>query len=733
MILSMKTNKLITRFKREKYSMDGETIYEAYGNQTMLSCYISEDFGESIVNGFVGYSERTGRLSLVDLSRLALVSIEAEMTTSIAEKILKRKFENLVICTDSLYETVILAIMLFREKKLNYFISMNDTALHQEFTRCFDEVITDNDKCQILCRYLSAFKKECTVLIVADDITKEVLSLLYTDEINCIVIIPTTAKTRALGIPQMMIKGISAIVEEENNDKFKRTFLEIVDVLNIQVNDFIYAYLLNSINSTDKLQTIQAICRRVRRLNLSSIEEKYGTSILKNAAYWSDNCFTGCIAQGGAAYVNSLNDCLDIIRYLVSIGLRYSKSYIYDISSMATDLYDSYKLGMIFRTMMEAGYSAADEDIRAFIANFILRAQNNDHLTPIDDSHSPSYYQRLDNVRCEQLQVMLPYIPENVFSMRDADGKTLLITAAERLEELPRLFKIILQHTPDVNIIDENGCTALHYVSDLEKWDALVAAGADIDIKDKDGRLPSISFDNEDMQKLLAKEVFSDSDRAYAERMLFLLLDDCYTAEIIYEKKNLIMSLLEIIRPTAKRTWDGYTPFMDIIVQEGYFPDIYDKMLGIGIDINAQDTSGNNALRIAILSPECTAAKIRYLIEHGADEAPHKYMGSVATIAAGLFHIRSIEWEALWELSDKSLFSYHDSEAESPIMIALRYQNIEAIRFLFSHDAVPNDELALIEDRINKIKTESTRIECMQLFSSYMKSFDKEVNNGNKE
>ena len=66
-------------------------------------------------------------------------------------------------------------------------------------------------------------------------------------------------------------------------------------------------------------------------------------------------------------------------------------------------------------------------------------------------------------------------------------------------------------------------------------------------------------------------------------------------------------------------------------------------------------------------------------------------------------------------------------------MIALRYQNIEAIRFLFSHDAVPNDELALIEDRINKIKTESTRIECMQLFSSYMKSFDKEVNNGNKE
>ena len=108
-------------------------------------------------------------------------------------------------------------------------------------------------------------------------------------------------------------------------------------------------------------------------------------------------------------------------------------------------------------------------------------------------------------------------------------------------------------------------------------------------------------------------------------------------------------------------------------------------------------------------------------------------MGSVATIAAGLFHIKSTEWRALWELSDKSLFTYHDDEAESPIMVALRYQNMEAVRFLFNHDTVPIEELEMIEERIKGIKTESTRVECMELFSAYSKRVEKEGNNGKKE
>lgn len=716
-IIFMKTNKLTTKFKTEHCHKYEETIYEAYGKDSILKCFISDSFGEKVIDEFAVYSNIEEELSIVDSSSLNLVYIRAIISKNNIERILKGKFNNLVIYADKPVEAAIFAYILLENKKPDYFISLDATIIPQEYIKRFDEYVKDKEKGELLCRYLSTFKKDCSALITASDVTKDMLSLLYTNEVRCIVIVPTSSRTVALGIPSLRVKDIETQIYEEDNDKFKKLFLMLIDEFDIRVDKFIYAYLLNNINSTDTLRTIKEICHRTD--NLYSLEEKYGTSILRNAVNCGDFCFTGCIAQGGAAYRNSVNDCLDIIRYLVSIGLRYSKFKINDISSMANDLHDSYKLGLIYKTIMEAGYSTTDEDIRTFIANFISMAQCNDHLTPIDDSHTPSYYQRLDSIRCEQMETMLPYIPKSVFSMRDADGKTLLIIAAEKLTELPNLFKLILNYSPDVNVIDEDGCTALHYIGDLERWNALITAGADCSIKDNDGRIPAKGFDKEELQNLLVKKEFSNTDRIYAERMIFSIIDDCYSSEIVYENEHIIIALFEIIRPTARRSWDNYTPLMAIIVQEGFFPKLYDKMLNRGIDINAVTDTGNNALRIAVLSPECTAAKIRYLIEHGIDEKPHKYMGSIATIAAGLFHIKSMEWDALWNLSDKSLFTYHDVEAESPIMVALRYQNIEAIRFLFNHDAIPTDELELITERINRIKSEIIRTECMDLFSAH--------------
>ena len=724
----MKANKLVIRTKRERYSKEKSAMYEAYGKDGMLICCLCE----GMVDAFCAYSAVREELTVMDSSSANLLTIKVEASIKAAEKLLKGKFNNLIIFTDKPSEAVILAVTLFKDKSLDYFISLDSTSAAKDITYRFEEIVTEREKSELLCKYLSVFQKKKSVIITADDITKDVVSLLCTDEISCIAIVPPFKGKAVSGIPMISIKNITATIGKENNADFKSALLDITASLRIDIDDFIYPYLLNNINETDNLDIIIEICKRA--YNIQTLEEEHGTSILQNAAMYSDHCFTGCIADGGAAYKNSENDCLDIIRYLVTKGLRYSKSTLYDISSMAVDLYDSYKLGLIFKTMIEAGYCTTEEDIRSFAANFIRFAERNDHLTPIDDSHSPSYFQRLDRIRCEQMETMLPYIPDSVFSMRDADGMTLLIIAAKVLNNMPQLFKLILRHTPDVNIIDESGSTALHYISDLECWDALVAAGADINIKDNDGSIPSLSFDDASLQKLLAKTEYADSDREYAERMLFSILDNCYSAETVYENEILIFSLLDIIKPTAKRKWDGYTPLMSLIIQEGYFPDIYDKMLSIGIDINAEDNSGNNTLRIAVLSPECTTAKIRYLIEHGADETPKQYTGSIATIAAGLFHIKSQEWNALWELSDKNIFSYHKKgELETPIMVALRYQNMEAVRFLFNHNAVPNDELGEIQERINRIKTGTVRTECIELFGAYNRRNSGEDKNGNEE
>ena len=172
---------------------------------------------------------------------------------------------------------------------------------------------------------------------------------------------------------------------------------------------------------------------------------------------------------------------------------------------------------------------------------------------------------------------------------------------------------------------------------------------------------------------------------------------------------------------------------MAIIVQEGFFPEIYDKMLSIGIDINAE-TGGENVLRLAVLSPECTAAKIRYLIGHGADgSALVPWRGTVASIAAALFHFESIEWNALWEYPDKTIFTYThkaeskgDADVSSPLMIALEYQNIEAVRFLISCDAIVPDELDCIEDVIQRMKSRTVKAEAESLIAGYMARIEKE-------
>ena len=710
----MKRNKITKKFRRKnEWASENLSRYEAYGENASLVYLVNND---KAIEGFRAYSEKTGEFIAVDASCGVLVS--ALCVSSVpSESVTKSSFRSMVIYSDDLKAAVALAYVLLKEIHPDYFVSLDGTEVNPEIADYFITTVTDSDKGRILTEYLAAFEPKSTLIVTAGDLSKTLVSLLMSDKLRCIVILPRSCRQHMVGIPELAIESIEASISDKNNDEFKKLFLSTVDNFGINLDDFAYAYLLNNINPTDTLDTVRKVAGRVR--SLESVEEEFGTKILHNAVCCHDGCYTGGVAQCGAAYKKSTDDCIEIIRYLVSVGLRYGKAGRDDLADMGYDLYDSYKLGNIFRTMMEAGYDTTLEDLQAFVGNFISNAESNDHLTPIDDSHNPSYFQRLDKIRCEQFEEMSPYLPDEIFLLRYTDGSTLLTIAAQRLDSLPKLFKLILDRSPNVDAVDEEGCTALHYVGDLERWDALIAAGAKTDIKDKEGRIPAIGFDRDELQKLLDKKEYSDTDREYAERMLFSVIDDSYDADEVYKHEDIILALLDIVRPTAKRDWDGYTPLMAIIVQPGYFPEIYDKMLGIGIDINAMDNGGNNTLYVAVFSPECTTAKIRYLIKHGANGEGHNYKGSVATVAAGLFHIESPDWNALWELCDKSIFTYKNEEANSPIMVALYYQNMDAVRFLFNHDAVPEDEVDDVNEMITGIRSKTIRTEALEYFSAY--------------
>ena len=692
-------------------------VYRTCCTDSVLICNV--DSFHKLLNSFFIYSHASGELFAVRVFdwKDPLIVFNAKISSEseeILENIADGMYGSFVIRTDDADNGLLFAYLLFQDDSLDYLVSPSDA---KGLAGCyFENIINERRRGQILIDYLAEFEKKGSLIISADRFDSSLQALYSCPDIRSITIVPSDTEIDR-SIPVLDIRESNGQVIQHDNDLFKRMFLDGLEMHDFKVDKRVYAYLLNKFDQTDKLETVRNIAERIR--NLKAADDEYGTSILHNAVNQSSNLRCGVIASGGGAHADIQDDSISIVRYLASRGLRYKAEYPYEnIEGMSAEMYDSYNLGIMFRTLIESGYRASNEVIYEFIGNFITFAQSNDSIIPIDDSPGLSYWQRLDNARCEQFDIMSPYIPDEVFSMRDSEGSSLLILAAKHLDNLPKLFKRILSRTSDIEALDEEGRSALHYIGDLERWDALVAAGADTDIKDKEGEFPKLSFDRSELSKLISKSEYSDTDLDYAERMLFYVIEDSYSAEATYRNKDVILSLLDIVRPDAK-SWCGGTFLMEMIVQEGYFPEIYDKMLEVGIDINAVDRSGNNTLRVALLSPECTLAKIRYLIQHGADESPSRYMGTVATIAAGLFHIKSPEWSALWELSDKSIFTYHNDKVMSPIMVALHYLNIDAIRFLLNHDAVPSDEIEKIGEKIDKIKSKVTKTEVLSLFAKY--------------
>lgn len=732
----MKKNTLTKIYPKKSNLKDSESsLYIAYGDDgSVFVC----DIGDLKISGIRAYSPISGTFKLATKAYGNNIWMEMAVSSSDMEGILFRKNRNIIIRTSDEYNGMIAGSLLSSVIKNDpcYIISSSDSSTPDMLCN-FGESITEAKKAAALLEYLSLFDKEAGIIVAGVDI-HTLVQMLSCPSISMVAIVPEGTEVKDLPEDTAIldIKDIAVTVQEDSNDLFKKEFLRIIDDYGIKPDEVIYAYLLNDIDRTDTLETIRTIIEKhVNKWRLNSFDNEYGTSILYNAVNCHDGCFTSMAAQCGAAYADSVNDCLDIIRYLIHKGFKYNphSSDKYDIAEMANALYDSYKIGRVFRTMIEQGYNISNDDEFMLMMNFISMAESNDHLTPIDDSHNPSYYKRLDKIRCEQFAEISPYINDVVFEMRDMSGDSLLIHAAKRIENLPKLFKMILSRSSNIDARNEDGCTALHYVADLERWNALIEAGADTDIKNNDGEKPELNLKKGSIEELLSLDEYSESDRILAAKMLFCLIDDCYASEETYKNMDYVMKLLDIIKPDARDEWTKYTPLMAIIVQEGYFPEIYDKMLSIGIDINTE-TGGENALRLAVLSPECTAAKIRYLIGHGADgSALVPWIGTVANIAAALFHIESLEWNALWEYPDKTIFTYthkaeskRDADVDSPLMIALEYQNMEAVRFLVSHDAIVSDELDRIKDVIQRMKSRTVKAEAESLIAGYMARIKKE-------
>ena len=352
----MTESTIVRKFSKERHS-ETKTQYTAHGENSVLVASIDD---EKTIESFAAYSAKNGELIASAASLLGMtLSVKAE-AAEVTEGILSGEFQSLIIYTDDPKAAIVLACILM-QKHLDYLISPESSEAMPDLSPAFEETVTDREKGRILVGYLAAFEKDASLVVTADKLDKAISSLFLSGKSRCILILPLLSDEYIPDFPKLVIRKGKSIISKGNNDTFKRLFLYTLDSFRIQPEKFIYAYLLNAIDSSDTLGTVRRITEHFRYTR--DVDEEYGTSILHNALCSGDGCFTGCIASGGAAYKDSENDSADIIRYLVSLGFHYGKGGSHDLAGMGRELADSYKLGNMFRVMMEAGYDTTPEDL----------------------------------------------------------------------------------------------------------------------------------------------------------------------------------------------------------------------------------------------------------------------------------------------------------------------------------------------------------------------------------
>ena len=332
------------------------TCYKVFGKDSVLLCKSYDD--DKTIDSFLVYVPATGELSAARARKWhgPAISLKAKISSvgnASIDEILDGSCNSFIIRTDDIGKGLLLAYLLFPDDKLDYLVSESNAEDVPGYFR--NEFISYEGKGRILVDYLAAFEENCSIITATDRLDSSLITLSQCSRVRSIFVVSSVTEELETCVPVLNAEYIEGDMLPHDNDSFKKNFLEVIGQYGISADERTYAYLLNDIDDTDKLETIRKIAGHIRRPR--EAENRQGTSILHNAITCRDYSSCGSIASGGAAYQNSKDDCVDIVRYLVTVGFRYRGSDVFDdIDRLPYELYDSYKLGLIFKTMMEAGY-----------------------------------------------------------------------------------------------------------------------------------------------------------------------------------------------------------------------------------------------------------------------------------------------------------------------------------------------------------------------------------------
>lgn len=446
--------------------------------------------------------------------------------------------------------------------------------------------------------------------------------------------------------------------------------------------------------------------------------------------------------------INSNHDSMDeIVSFLLGLGDVYRTSAFIDdreseefgLAELASDTMDAKSFTTIC-WLLENGYRAETRELFYIVISFLRytteckeSGRYLPHLPRKSDQNK--WLEDAEEKFCSEFKKLAAFFPEDVFSYRDAHGKTLLMYASEILHGryfLPELYKMILELTKDPWLIDGEGNNAHRHLrgADEEAFDMLVSAGVREDsINDKSVFCTSF-FHSGIIEH--AKEWLGQNSYEYIPAVADAICFDCgYEKEIF--KKILIGLLKDCEEPQKAIFRNDCSNILMHLLSYSFEPELFEDILEAGIDINATDWAGDTALTYAIRSVWDNwenNKKISFLIDHGIDAAIQNKIGETAVhVAARSFRFDEEAWNIIGTIKDKKAFFLSDNYGFTPVKTAFKYMNMPAIRFLVNNGYVQNTDMEYIRKQIDRVNTKSMCEELENLYSSVIKNGGKNEQN----
>ena len=390
-----------------------------------------------------------------------------------------------------------------------------------------------------------------------------------------------------------------------------------------------------------------------------------------------------------------------VLEVMIDAGL-WTSGMKDEFSSIVSSGYDRRDLGELIALMLAACTDIDYDDIFSIVESFIQIASSFDNLlgrgyVSTHDTSSKECFEDLDEERCRQFDEFSHLLPPSVFWMRDCCGMTLLHHAAKYLwnhRELPLLFSRILERTPDIDLVDEEGFTPLQYAGSCLRG-MLIDRGADT------GRLVLPAQDTSNEEGRLRRLI--ENGRAWAEF-----------------PKRWLEDILDILARTMIDDEQLWVDSMALMLSCEVFPqELCERLIALNpICVIGRGSDGRTALMVALdTEGEDIAPRIEWLVEHGAAADIRDEDGStVIGRAARRFHIGEVEWKALGLIKDRTPFIVPDNNGFTPVMAAFMHMNMPAVTFLMEHGYFEQGDVGYITGCARKIMNPVLREELKRLF-----------------